>query len=216
MSVMRVASSVLLLLAMVAIGPSEATAEHRGNKGIGSFLACDRPVEPPRCTSVGDDSVHRVYIDRSVPSGLAAAIRRSLREDYNPTNLRAVAQARITPATDVIVYAADHGQNGAAGWVFCPSEAPQGITAQGDRWCRHQEMYFNLNPRYATYLADDDSRTHLACHELGHTIGLRHWGNPPYSERPVAATCMNADVPNGPQNLHPWDIEEINRYYAGP
>lgn len=56
----------------------------------------------------------------------------------------------------------------------------------------------------------------MACHELGHTIGLRHWGNPPLSDGPVAATCMSPDVPNGPQNLHRWDIEEINRYYAKP
>jgi hypothetical protein len=151
-----------------------------------------------------------------VPSALAAAVRRSVREDYNPTNLRAAVQPRITPETDVIVYAADYGENGAAGWVWCPPDAPQGTNDRGDRWCRHQELHFNLNPRYAAFFADPASRDYMACHELGHTIGLRHWGNPPFSDPPVAATCMNPDVPDGPVDLHGWDIQEIDRYYARP
>jgi hypothetical protein len=68
----------------------------------------------------------------------------------------------------------------------------------------------------AAFFADDDSRTHLACHEIGHSIGLRHWGNPPISDGPTAATCMNADTPNGPVGLHGFDRNHINVYYARP
>ena len=56
MTVSRVALSVLLLAASTFIGPTGVLAEHRGNAGIESLLASDRPVEPPRCTSVGNDS----------------------------------------------------------------------------------------------------------------------------------------------------------------
>ena len=206
-----------LLLAVALLGPtsSVATAEH-GGRPIGSLLSCDRPVTPPRCVSVGDDSRHRVYIDASVPADLADSIRQAMRDVYDPTNLVLIEQTELTDRTDVIVYASDHGQNGAAGWTYCPPDAPQGTNAHGHRWCRQQELHFNLNARYAVFFADDGSRDHLACHELGHTLGLRHWGNPPHSDGPAAITCMNADTPNGPADLHEFDRDHLNAYYVPP
>ena len=117
----------------------------------------------------------------------------------------------------MIAFSQDYGDVGAAAWVYCPTDAPQGVNSEGDRWCRGQELHFNLNPRYAVFFEDDGSRDHVACHELGHTIGLRHWGNPPVSVGPSAATCMNADTPDGPPNLHQIDIDHINAYrYVAP
>jgi hypothetical protein len=215
----RAASSVLPALALAAgllAIPGTAVAEHRGGRSIGSFRPCDRPVNPPRCTSVGNDMWHFVYIDESVPPVLAAALRRTARQDYDPTYLRVHVQRRITTATDVIAYAADHGENGAAGWVYCPPDAPQGRTTRGDRWCQRQEIHFNLNARYAAFFADRASRDSITCHELGHTIGLLHWGNPPSSEGPAVPTCMTPDNPDGPTELHAIDREHISLYYAAP
>jgi hypothetical protein len=215
----RAESSVLLALALAAgmlALPGTAVAEHRGGRTIGSFRPCDRPVNPPRCNSVGNDIWHFVYIDESVPAALAAALRRTVRRDYDRTYLRARVQSRITSATDAIAYAADHGENGAAGWVYCPPDAPRGRTSQGDRWCQRQEIHFNLNPRYAAFFADRPSRDYMACHELGHTIGLLHWGNPPSTDGPAAPTCMTPDNPDGPTDLHALDREHISLYYAAP
>jgi hypothetical protein len=212
----RALPSILVAITLLAMLPGAALAEHRGGRDIGSLLPCDRPVNPPRCTSVGNDVAHYVYIDASVPRGLAASIRRSMAQDFEPTDLRMHVQSRISPLTDVIVYAADHGANGAAGWVYCPADAPQGLSRQGDRWCQHQELHFNLNARYAAFFADRGSRDYMACHELGHTIGLLHWGNPPHSDGPAGATCMNPDVPDGPVGLLAVDVQHINRYYRAP
>ena len=159
---------------------------------------------------------HFVFIDRSVPPGLAAALRRTARQDYDRTYLRVRVQRRITAATDAIAYAADHGENGAAGWVYCPPDAPQGRTMQGDRWCQQQEIHFNLNSRYAAFFADRASLDSIACHELGHSVGLLHWGNPPSTEGPAAPTCMTPDNPDGPTDLHALDREHISLYYAAP
>lgn len=209
----RLAAALILLIGLAVGGPvaGPVAAEH-GGPPVGSFLRCDRPVDPPRCTSVGDNLIHRVHLDASVTDALAGAVRRAMADYTATTKLVLVEDAVLSPATDVIVFSADYGPNGAAAWVNCPPNAPRGINVEGDRWCRNQELYFNLNSSYGAFFADDDSRTHVACHELGHTLGLRHWGNPPETRGPEGATCMNADTPNGPTTLHPADRAHIDAY----
>jgi hypothetical protein len=204
-----VAAALLLVLTQVA-GP--AAANHAG-RPIGSFSSCRRPnISPPRCSSVGNDTRHHVAFDVSLSVGLAESLRDTMIEDYEPTKLEMILQDAVTPETDVIAFSQDYGNNGAAGWVNCPRDSPQGVNRQRHRWCQGQELHFNLNPSMSGFFADDGSRDHVACHELGHTLGLRHWGNPPDSVGPPAATCMNSDTPDGPPNLHQVDHDHINAY----
>ena len=206
---------VAAVIAMLAMAPSAgiAVADH-GGRPITAQFNCDRPVTPPRCTSVGDNPRHLVYFDESLTEELAASMRRTLADDYGPTKLIVIEQSRRTRMTDVIVFSNDYGENGAAGWVYCPSGAPQGTNPSGDRWCRQQELHLNLNARYGGYFDDDASRDYVTCHEMGHTVGLRHWGNPPEtSGADVGATCMNSNTPNGPVGLHQYDVDHINAYH---
>ncbi|MGH2445542.1 MAG: hypothetical protein ACRDGD_05830 [Candidatus Limnocylindria bacterium] len=199
----------LLLLAQL---PPPALADHGGHP-IETRRTCDRPDRfPQRCTSVGNNLRHYVYLDATFTDGLASSLRDTMAEDYDPTDLTMIEVTEITDSTDVIAFSQDYGDNGAAGWVYCPSDARQGINRMGDRWCLHQELHLNINPRYAVFFADDASRDHVTCHELGHTLGLRHWGNPPDSDGPAAATCLNSDTPNGPTDLHQIDRDHINDY----
>jgi len=207
----------LLAIVLVAISAS-VTSGHHGGRAIGSLFNCDRPgVFPPRCTSVANDMRHRVFFDSTLTDGLASSLRDSMAEDYDPTDFTVTEEIEPTGAIDVVAYSQDYGDVGAAAWVYCPTDAPQGVNSMGHRWCRMQEIHFNLNSRYFVFFEDDDSRDHVACHEFGHTIGLRHWGNPPDSVGPSAATCMNANTPNGPTVLHQIDIDHINAYlYVAP
>lgn len=205
----------VVLGAAINLLPTSAPARAADNLAppVQSYLDCEAPVIPRHCVSVGDNRRHHVFFHRSVPTSLRRAVRRAMRDAYGPTDLVMIVDRERTPRTDVIVHAGDFGRNGAAGWVHCPRGAPQGINEHGHRWCRGQRLYFNRNAQYASYLADAASRTHLACHELGHSVGLLHWGNPPQSGGPTRPTCMNVNTPNGPTTLHRWDRQNINAYY---
>lgn len=210
----RILLPVAVAVAALVVGSlaSDASGNH-GGRPIGALFGCDRPVTPPRCTSVGDNPRHLVHFDESLTEELAASLRATMAEDYGATKLILVEQPRLTRMTDVIAFSRDYGDNGAAGWVYCPIGAPQGTNPSGARWCRHQELHLNVNPRYGAFFADAASRDHITCHELGHTLGLRHWGNPPQTSGPdVGATCMNANTPDGPTTLHPFDVDHINGY----
>ena len=210
-AVLLSAVSVVALSGLLA-APSAA---HHGGREISSLFRCNRPVTPPRCTSVGDGLRHRVAIDESLTEGLADSLRQAMADVYGATTLTVVEDPIVTRLTDAIAFSDDYGENGAAGWVYCPTDAPQGANAHGDRWCRQQEIHFNLNPRYSIFFDDDASRDHVTCHEMGHTLGLRHWGNPPQtSGDEVGATCMNSNTPNGPTTLHQFDVDHINAYYG--
>ena len=215
---MRRRPAVFLVLTLVAATAVAAIAEpargHHGGREISSLFTCDRPVSPPRCTSVADGLIHHVAFDASLTAGLAESLAQAMAEAYDePTKLTMIVDRRPTGDTDAIAFSTDYGENGAAGWVYCPPDAPQGINPAGHRWCRGQEIHFNLNPRYGAFFADDGSRDHVTCHELGHTLGLRHWGNPPQTEGDeVGATCMNANTPDGATRLHQFDVDHINAY----
>src|SRR5688572_7504554 len=108
----------VLLLALVAIvlggaAPRETAGDH-GGREITSLFTCDRPVIPPRCTSVGDDLTHRVAFDASLTADLAQSLREAMAEAYDrPTKLTMVAQSRVTRSTDAIAFSDDYGENGA-------------------------------------------------------------------------------------------------------
>lgn len=205
---------VVTALLLVVQSPHIAAADH-GGRPVGSFLECNAANRvPPRCVSVGNNNLHFVYFHPTLTPELAASLRDTMAEDYGPTDLRLYEQDEMTLATDVIAYSENYGENGAAGWVNCPPDAPQGTNARGDRWCQQQELRLNLNPRYSIFMGDDASRDHIACHELGHSLGFRHWGNPPHSDGPEAATCFNANTPDGPAGIHAFDVDHIDAYYG--
>lgn len=77
---------------------------------------------------------------------------------------------------DVRVLDDDYGDNGAFAWVNCPPGATE-TGSDPNRTCKGQKLHVNLYGGYAYASDTAKERRSRACHELGHTVGLRHTSN---------------------------------------
>lgn len=81
-----------------------------------------------------------------------------------------------TSAVQALAWTRCQGPPGAAGMTYGGSDAAH------TRWCSPQLVYYNLTYA-ASHFPTDNNKRYIACHELGHTIGLRHTNE-------SSGTCM--------------------------
>ena len=62
--------------------------------------------------------------------GLAASLRDAMAEDYDPTELDDDGGHRADRRHRRVAYSQDYGDDGAAAWVYCPTDAPQGVNSR--------------------------------------------------------------------------------------
>jgi len=133
---------------------------------------------------VANNEFHSVYVN--VPSEYGTEIRWAMQ---NYTSVAPPIQMTEVPPPaldkDVEVLLTNAGANNALSWTTCASGATYGGSdAAHDRWCRPQRIFYNTY--YAAgYFPSPNNKRYIACHELGHTIGLRH----PGAGEPTV-TCM--------------------------
>jgi hypothetical protein len=113
-------------------------------------------------------------------------------------------------AADLQVYDAGYGYNGFRAWVVCQAGATYGGSGPAGRWCRPQQISFNnALPGYPSEFDTDTKRRFVACHEVGHSLGLQH--------STETSSCMR-DVPLGytgtrATGLTTHDIGHLNAWY---
>lgn len=107
-------------------------------------------------------------------------------------------------ASDVYYYL-DNTDRGAFGQYYClyPEAGRPGV-------CHHAHIWFN-DSNTGIYALTQDQRISVACHETGHSVGLRH----PLSDHPVYQ-CMNRLLrPAGfPMFLGGHNAGHIDDYYS--
>lgn len=98
-------------------------------------------------------------------------------------------------ADDVIAKDVNQPATLAIAWTKCATGATYGgSTSAGTRWCKAQEFVWNV--AFDSLVNSTSNKQMVACHELGHTLGLRH--------RAVGnSTCMVSSTIDPPY-VNPW------------
>lgn len=98
------------------------------------------------------------------------------------------------PVPDVWAMDNTYGVTFPVAWVDCPA-AHSGIGGTGsNRWCRGQYLRFNASWE-PTYSGEENE---MACHELGHTVGLTHNTHNYAGQPETYDSCMRTDLGSFP------------------
>jgi len=167
---------------------------------------------PRTCVSVANNSVHAVrFASLGEVPYIADATQWALTYQYNPTDLLAY-RDDLDPYPDVVASDSNFGNNGLVAWVECPTDNTGESGTDPYRSCRGQRLRYNSwFWLYDTAYDTQAGRRKIACHELGHTLGLRHWDQ----YHTGTGSCMyNPPVDATVEGLNTHDRDHINGYYS--
>lgn len=151
---------------------------------------------------IANNGYHVVCFD-SVQADQVTASRWAMTNNYNPVasvQTAEVACSSGTAAFDVKVRDANYG-TGYWAWTQCTADATYGGT-DPNRWCKPQYFKWELNTQGSW--GTTFKRRYVACHELGHTLGLQHTTN--------SASCLYQSATSNALTQH--DIDHLNSAYG--
>lgn len=176
---------------------------------------CSAANEPnyalSQCTA--DNELWLVYIYSTVPAGLRTALEDSVVEDFDSISGITGVVTTQSSGADVLVYYINANPNDEITYGTCSAGASYGlVNVRYHMWCKPQEIIYQNNADGNACWNFGPCRRHYACHELGHTLGLRH---------PVDLnrndTCMSYfEGNNQPEDLRTHDINHLISCYPHP
>lgn len=190
---------------MFAIFAALATAlplpSHADNWG-GPQVDTDCPTDVGRA----DGTYHTFYfID--VEQNMREATHSARHDNLDPTDINTAMDADLDANTDVVLQQRNY-QTGFCGMTWhADNEGIIGLTtcyfksSSGD--CTRHDVYYDGS--WTSNATSQGARDVLACHEVGHTVGLRH----------QSSSCMQKDIGYGPHWSYYDDHDRymINSHY---
>jgi hypothetical protein len=147
------------------------------------------------------DGYYVVVVKRDLTSTYDTGVNSTILYDYTfasdlEANLFADSQC-LSGTDDVCVYDFDYGDNGLNGWNACDSSGgTQG--SDPNKVCNTQ--WVRINEYYSP------PATRIACHEIGHALGLRHTSD--------SASCLKRTSDGGTSELiTQHDANHLNATY---
>jgi hypothetical protein len=150
-------------LSIVGVAPSGHATNYVEANGV---TFCTYPY-----LNIADNSNHYFFINNSVLQAMHDAVTYARTQVYDPTNLTTLIDSTYSPQTDVNVTQGRYtgsicGVDWAtlAGYTQCVSTNP-------DDECEQHHIFFNTNNTEGFI---EGERKDLACHEIGHSVLLKH------------------------------------------
>jgi hypothetical protein len=167
-----------------------------------NFGSGEDPTPPASGVWLQSNSTYSVRLV-AMTSTYSTGAKKALDEEYNPTHLNvnrvdrseSCQSAASDTYWDVCVFDNNYGDNGVNGWNDCVGSTSG---AHPNQTCEHQ--YTRINQ----YFSPPAKR--VACHELGHSVGLQHTGN--------ADSCLMRTLDGGTSShLSDEDIGHLDGAY---
>ena len=155
------------------LAPALAAATNFGGP-LDVTKACDGNLTS-QC--VAANYQHTIYYDSTITGDYITAMNHAVTQ-YDSTSDMWVMTATLSNTNDVRAYKASYGANGAWAWGACQDPPLFVGTRPGDghthyhNWCTPQLLHWNTF--YESNFNTVTKKKAIACHEVGHTIGLRH------------------------------------------
>ena len=158
------------------------------------------------CTGLNEaDNATHTFNYADLSAHMTSATNWARTNAVNPTDVNTSYDSTLDKLTDVVVrdrhyvdYCgndwAQPGRAGLVGLATCDR-----LTSSGK--CEQHTVRFNLNFTESTSVSNQRS---LACHEIGHTLGLAHT---------TAASCMKQGYPNPSTNYSDHDRAHLASNY---
>jgi len=193
-------------LTATLLGPTVATATNFGGP-LDAGRACDGNLSS-QC--VAENYTHYVYYDSSISGDYITAMNYAV-SYLDSTSDMTMATQGLSNTNDVRSYKANYGANGAWAWGACmdpplyAGSRPADGHTHGHNWCKPQLLHWNTY--YASNFSTLTKKYAIACHELSHTIGLRHSSE--------TGSCMRnpPTTPTIDTTLTSHDLSHINVHY---